>query len=307
VVSGGTLYEVAADYTATSRGSIPGVSRVSIAHNQITGGNEVLIANGQAGYVYNTVTETLAQVTDTAYPGAICVDYLAQVLVQIEPQRRFWFHSDVTQATQYISTDQYEAESAPDLLVTLIASHGQLLVLRRAHRRVLPATGGNTSFFERMEGTTMEVGCASAHAVVRLDSTVFWIGSDGKGYRLNGYNAERITTHAIEQAWSRCDLKKALRVHLRGSRPHDRLLHLPRWRHLGLRRRHAGMAPPHVVKGMDRWRINSLVYWNGTGSAGTTATASCTGWIGTTSSNAANRSSAAASPACCTTTRTRSA
>jgi hypothetical protein len=261
VVCGGTLYEVSADFTATSRGSIPGVSRVSIAHNQITGGNEVLIANGQSGYVYNTLTETLAQVTDTAYPGAIVVDYLDQVMPQIEPLRRFWFHSDVTQATQYLSTDQYEAESAPDLLVTLIASHGQLLVFGERTGEFFQAVGDGSSFFERMEGTTMEVGCAAAHAAVRLDATVYWVGSDGIGYRLNGYSAERITTHAIEQAWARCDLKKcfAFTFEDRGHKivyftfPDGMTWGWDVATQLWHRRKSSGM---------NRWRMNALVYWN---------------------------------------------
>ncbi len=56
IVASDKLYELGVNGVAIDRGTIPGVGRVSISHNQITGGNEVLIVNGSSGYVYNTVT-----------------------------------------------------------------------------------------------------------------------------------------------------------------------------------------------------------------------------------------------------------
>src|SRR5690242_3573895 len=76
VVSGTTLFQVNADGSATSRGTIPGVGRCSITHNQITGGNEVVISNGQGGYVYNTASGTLTQITDDGFQGALCFDFV---------------------------------------------------------------------------------------------------------------------------------------------------------------------------------------------------------------------------------------
>lgn len=261
-VSGTHLFNIAADYTPTILGTIPGVSRVSIDHNQITNGNEVLIANGASGYVYDTVAGTVAQITDVSYPGAIVVTYLDQVLAQIDPTRRMFFHSDLTQATQYLSTDTYEAESAPDLLVTLIASHGQLVVFGDRTADFYQATGGNSSFFERMDGTTLEVGCAATHAISRLDATVYWVGSDGCGYRLNGLSPQRITTHAIEQAWAKCDRKKAFSFTFEDLGHKVWYVTFPDGETWGFdvateewhRRQSAGLR---------RWRINALVYWNG--------------------------------------------
>jgi hypothetical protein len=54
----------------------------------------------------------------------------------------------------------------------------------------------------RIAGAFMEVGCAAPYSVAKLDNSVFWLGSDIRGngivYRNNGYNAQRISTHAIE-------------------------------------------------------------------------------------------------------------
>src|SRR5690606_25888361 len=69
VVSGTKLYQIALDGVATELGTIPGTGRVCMTHNQITGGNQVVIGAGSSGYVYNTYTGTFGQITDDAFPG----------------------------------------------------------------------------------------------------------------------------------------------------------------------------------------------------------------------------------------------
>jgi hypothetical protein len=54
----------------------------------------------------------------------------------------------------------------------------------------------------RIEGAFMETGCLAPYSVAKLDNAVFWLGSDARGngivYRNQGYNAQRVSTHAIE-------------------------------------------------------------------------------------------------------------
>ncbi len=267
VVSGTTLYKISTANIATSLGTIPGVGRVSMAHNQITNGNEVVIVNGQSGYVYNTADNTLVKITDVSYPGAIIADYLSQVIVQVEPGRKFWFHSDLVAAKLYISTDRYEAESAPDLISTLIVSHGQVLVLGDRTGEFYENIAGQSSFFERQQGTTMEVGCGGTHTVARMDSTIYWVGNDGIGYRLNGYSAQRITTHAIEQAWARCNLKNAFAFVYEDLGHKVWYVTFPDGLTWGY---DVATDAWHrrASQGLERWRMNALVYWNGKWIAG---------------------------------------
>jgi hypothetical protein len=54
----------------------------------------------------------------------------------------------------------------------------------------------------RIDGAFMETGCLAPYSVAKLDNSVFWLGSDARGngivYRNQGYNAQRVSTHAIE-------------------------------------------------------------------------------------------------------------
>lgn len=208
-VSGQTLYLISVTGAATSLGTIPGVGRVRMAHNQIAGGNEVAIANGQSGYVYNTVTGVLAQITDAGFPGAKVFDFCDGYMMFVEPQGRYWGHSNLAAATDFNALDRSEAEAQPDKIVTGIVSHRQWIVFGERSTEFYDNTGATTGTFQRAPGTVAEVGAAGTFAVAKLDNTVFVVGHDGVGYRLDGYHFIRITTHAIEQAWARCDLSQA--------------------------------------------------------------------------------------------------
>jgi hypothetical protein len=58
--------------------------------------------------------------------------------------------------------------------------------------------------FARIQGAFLEVGCAAANSVAKMDNTVFWLGADDRGqgivYRATGYTPQRTSTHAIEWA-----------------------------------------------------------------------------------------------------------
>src|SRR5688572_8663622 len=126
-VMGDTLYRV--DPTEASViGTIPGVSRTRFAHNQITGGNELLVVNGSAGFIYNTVTEAFAPITDDGYPGAMDALFMDGYFVQIEPARRYAFNSDLADGLSYNTLDRFTSEVSPDLLVALARTQNDLIL-----------------------------------------------------------------------------------------------------------------------------------------------------------------------------------
>lgn len=208
-VIGNELYQIASKGVAIPRGTIPGVGHVSMTHNQQSDGAQMIIATGSGGYVYTIGTATLTQITDDGFPGFKVCDYIDSYIAGVEPAGRFWFTSELADATSYNTLDRYEAESQPDSIVGLIVSHEQVLVLGTRTGEFFVDTGANTGTFQRMQGTTMEVGCAAAATVCKLDNSVLWLGNDGIVYRLNGYSPQRISTQPMEQAISRCDMSKA--------------------------------------------------------------------------------------------------
>lgn len=204
VVAAQTLYQISNTGVAIPFGTIPGVGRVSMAHNQSGLGNELIVVNGSAGYVFDTNVNVLTKITDEGYPGAFIADYIDQYLAQVEPQGRFWFHSDLANGTDYNTLDRYEAEADPDRIVSLLVSHREVLVFGRDTIEPFVNTGGQTGTFERASNTVIEVGCAAKFTPRKLDNSVFWLDDKRLVRRLDGYTPIRVSTDAIDSAFQEC-------------------------------------------------------------------------------------------------------
>ncbi len=200
-VAGQTLYRVRTDGGVDALGLIPGVSRVQMTHNQYQTGYQLLVENGQGGggYVYTTSAGTFAKITDEGYPGSISSDYLDSYTLGVEPQGRYWFHSNLADATDYNALDRYEAESAPDRIVGLAVSASEVVVFGQRTTEFYFNTGATTGTFQNRRSSITR-GCASRHTIQKLDNTIFWLGDDGAVYRLEGYLARPISTRPMEKA-----------------------------------------------------------------------------------------------------------
>lgn len=204
VVIGQSLYRFDGSAT-TLLGTIPGIQRVQFAHNQVAGGVQIAIATGTGGYVYDTAAQTLAQITDDAFPGAKSFAYMDSYIIGVDPTGNFWFNSDLANATSYNALNRYEAESEPDRIQTLLVSHEDVVIFGARTTEFWYDSGANINTFQRRDGTGFEIGCVSPWAAVNLDNTVYWRGHDGSAYRLDGYTAQRISTGPIEQDWAKSD------------------------------------------------------------------------------------------------------
>lgn len=262
-VSGDSLFEIANDLTVTNRGSIPGVGRVSMAHNQQGGAsdaNELAIANGLSGYVYNTDTAVLTQITDSAFEGAATFDYVDGYMSYTDPQGRWWGHSDLNQALQYSSIDRNDAESAPDKIVSHIVSHREVIVWGSRTGEFFRNTGAKTGTFQRVDGTEMEVGICATFARARVDNTVGWVGNDLTVYRLNGHAPQRISTRPIEQLLAQVD-PTTIFCYPWEDRGH-KVLYVTSPNNFTVGFDFAsGLWHARESYGLDQWRVNALVRW----------------------------------------------
>lgn len=264
VVSGNGLYEIALDGTPTNRGVIPGVGRVSMSHNKRGYGNQLLIANGDAGYVWDTTGTTLTKITDSGYPGAVMVDYLDHYLIQVEPFGRFWFHSNLDNASDYNTLDRYDAEAATDKMVGIAANQLEAVVFSGKTIEFFADTGATTGTFQSKR-IVIERGCAGRHTIVKLDNTLMWLGNDGIFYRLNGYGAQPISPGPINRAIAGLDWSRAF-----GFTWEDKGYKVAYWTFPdGQTWGYDPTQPPgyqwhrRESYGLDRWRLNTCTLWQG--------------------------------------------
>lgn len=200
VVSGQELYRLTSDYTATLIGGVAGTGPVSMADN----GLQLFIATNPKGYIYNFTTQAFGEITDPDFPGAVMVGYLDGYFVFNEPNsQRVWITA-LLDGTSIDPLDFASAEGSPDGLVSLIVDHRELWLFGVNSTEVWYNSGNPDFPLERIQGAYNEIGCVAPYSVAKLDNTVFWLGADARGqgivYRANGYQAVRVSTHAVEYA-----------------------------------------------------------------------------------------------------------
>lgn len=198
-VIGSTLYRISPKGVALPIGTIPGNGRVSMDHNQRANGQQLTVVNGSAGYVYDTYADTFERITDTGFPGSPVIRFMDGYMIGLDPAGRFAFSSAAANALDYNTLDRWTSEYRPDRLVSMARLGGELLLLSANSGEFFGVTGAAQQPF-RSKRIFLDKGCAGPHTVVEADNTVFWLGSDGYFYQLDGYNSRRISTRPIEQA-----------------------------------------------------------------------------------------------------------
>jgi hypothetical protein len=195
VVVGTALYRLNADQSATSLGSIPGAQLVSMAGD---GTNVAVAAEGNL-YIYNG--STVSQVTDPDFPGAAWVGFLDGFFPIIEPDTgRIWINETPYDPTGWNALDFTTAEGAPDDLLWGVISHRELYAFGRETIEVLYNSGDTDTPIRRTDSGFVETGIMSAHAAAPTDNGIAFLGNDGLAYMLRGYQPERISDYAMEQA-----------------------------------------------------------------------------------------------------------
>lgn len=204
VVSGSGLYELASDGAATLRGTLAtSTSRVSMADN----GVQLVIVTGAEGYILTLATNAFAQITDPDFGNADRVVFQDGYFIFNMPGTQQFQVTALYDGFSIDALDFAAAEGAPDDTVSILSDHRELWLFGSRSTEVYYNSGAADFPFERVQGAFIEHGIAARDSAAKLDNSAFWLGQDENGngivYRANGYQPQRISTHAVEQAIQR--------------------------------------------------------------------------------------------------------
>lgn len=198
VVSGNKVFRVAADWSYVELGGIAGTSRVSMADN----GSQLMIAAGNNGYIYDMNGGWFSPISDPDFPGARTVGYIDGYFVFTEPNSAKVWVTQLFDGMDINALDFASAEGSPDKLISMIVDHREVWLFGEKSVEVWYNSGNADFPLERIQGAFIEIGCAAVNSVAKMDNSVFWLGSDDRGfgvvYRADGYAGKRVSTHAIE-------------------------------------------------------------------------------------------------------------
>lgn len=200
-VIGPTLYEVSSSWVLTSRGTIvDAATPVSMIDNGLT---LVLVDNSAAGYTLDLTSHAFAAISDAAFYGATRADILDGFLLFNKPNTPIFYCSDALATTfdplYYASKSTY-----PDYLTAAVSIGQSIWLIGQFTTEVWFDSGASDFPFQRVPSAFINHGCAAPYSIATGGETVFWLSQSLRGDRIifsgQGYQAERISTHAIESA-----------------------------------------------------------------------------------------------------------
>lgn len=198
-VSGNELYEVLVGGTSTLRGELStSTGAVSLEENP----TQIMIVDGAYGYIFNKATDVFEQITDADFPIPSDLTYQDGYFIVTEASSAKFFISGINNGLTWDSLDSTTVESSPDDLVGVKSDSSNLWLFGTKSTEVYRNTGAAAFPFQRISGALIETGCAAQGTIQELDNALIWLGTDDNGdsivWRSNGYNAQRISTQAIE-------------------------------------------------------------------------------------------------------------
>ncbi len=145
----------------------------------------------------------LQQITDPAFPGASSVAYIDGYFVFTgygSTAQFFW--SSLLDAKTYSALDFAYADSRPNIIRRVIQHRGDLWFMGESGLEAWYDAGGKDIPFLRRPGSDISYGCGSPQTVSICDNSIFFLSNRGIVFRIDGYRATRVSTHAVEE-WIR--------------------------------------------------------------------------------------------------------
>jgi hypothetical protein len=147
----------------------------------------------------------MTQITDPAFTqfGASSVAYIDGYFVfTAQENSSRWFCSDLLSGTTFSALNFAYADTRPNVVRRVISHRGDLWFMGEGGLEAWYDAGGKNFPFLRRAGSDIAYGCGAPNAIAIIDNSIFWLSYYGIVFRLNGYQAVRVSTFAVE-AWIR--------------------------------------------------------------------------------------------------------
>ena len=205
-VCGNTLSEIYANGSAVVRGTIASTTGIV---KMTDNGIQLILVDGSSGSGY-TLTfggNVFAEITDAGYPGGTHVAFIDQYFLSNKPNTQQYQWCDLADGTSWPGLNIASSEGSPDYNNSLISLNGELWVFGPQSYEVHYNTGLSRGTFARIQGSNHGVGNIAPYSLAKSENNVFWLGGDdggwGRVYTNVGYQAQAISTNAIDQVIQR--------------------------------------------------------------------------------------------------------
>ncbi len=199
-VCGQSLYSISATDVVTDHGSIPGISRVSMADN---GRYLVIVVPGDKAFAFDNTTSTLTEITDGDFVTADTVSFKDGYFIFTNTDGEKFFVSNLNQPLVYDALDFGSADVRPDKIVATHVNQNELFVFGEETIELFQNIGGSGFPFQRVPGGNLQKGLHAKHSVIDFDNSFVFIGGAPNElsaiWKFSG-GLQKISTSAIDNA-----------------------------------------------------------------------------------------------------------
>jgi len=194
VVVGDTVYSITAAQVATSRGTLNSDSGyVWMVGNQ--GSTQLMICDGTTGYVWNG--STLAEISDTDFPGASSLTFQDGYFIVTEPDTGKWWISALNDATDWTATDYTTAEGKPDNLLAAKSHKEEVWAFGEESSEVYYNSGNSDFPFTRLPKGVLEFGINAAASVASSEDALYVLDDKLLVRQIVGYDSKIVSTPQV--------------------------------------------------------------------------------------------------------------
>ena len=149
------------------------------------------------GLMYYVRSDVLTQVTDADLLSPTSLSFVDGYFV-IGTANNKWQIGAIDDASAWDALDFTRADADPDAVVTVSAMQSQAVIFGERSVEFWRNTGNADFAFERV--TSADIGCVAAGSVQQLEQSIAFVASDRTVRILYGYEARRISNHAVERS-----------------------------------------------------------------------------------------------------------
>ena len=143
-------------------------------------GKEMLVVDGNKGYVWNTTTSMFSVVSSIGFPSRPTdVAVLGNRFLVSSTDSARVYYSDVDDATSWNAINFFSINSQPDIVVGLSRLNDRLFVFGERVTEVWYDTGSELAVFERSDA--LSYGCISPGSVSTAFGMLIWVSKTDHG------------------------------------------------------------------------------------------------------------------------------
>lgn len=212
IVAGGSFFELYDDGTAFNRpNSYRRIASVAVDDSPAAmvsngaGGNQLLIVTGGLGYIFDLRSGAFGRIGSGFPANARRAEFLDGYFFTMSGL--FTYASNLEDGLTWNAASKAQRSTASDDLQSIIVDgHKVLWMVGSKTSEPWYDAGLNPFPLTPVSNSFMSHGTGARDSVTRFDNSVFMLGQNEDGDRYafiisNGQSAQRISTHAVENAW----------------------------------------------------------------------------------------------------------